>query len=60
VTCVSPLQRLTRVIADALATPDGAALQQLGEDVAADAGLVRAYEQQMRSDLQRRQGGSPQ
>jgi hypothetical protein len=52
------LQRLTRVIADALQTPDGAALQSLGDDVAADAALVRAYEEQMRRDLQRRQGGS--
>ena len=54
------LQRLTRVIADALQTPDGAALQRLGDDVAADAALVRAYEEQMRGDLQRRQGGSEQ
>ena len=57
------LQRLTRVIANALDTPDGPPLQaryssqiahctshltqRLGDDVAADAGLVRAYEEQV-------------
>lgn len=57
------LQRLTRVIANALDTPDGPPLQaryrsqiahctshltqRLADDVAADAGLVRAYEEQV-------------
>ncbi len=57
------LQRLTRVIANALDTPDGPPLQaryssqiahctshltqRLGDDVAADAGLVRAFEEQV-------------
>ncbi len=57
------LQRLTRVIANALDTRDGPLLQarrilqnakrtshltqSLGDDVAADAGLVRAYEEQV-------------
>jgi hypothetical protein len=57
------LQRLTRLIANALDTPDGPPLQarlilqnakctshltqSLGDDVSADAGLVRAYEEQV-------------
>jgi len=63
VTCDLLLQRLTRVIANALDTPDGPPLQaryssqiahctshltqRLADDVAADAGLVRAYEEQV-------------
>ena len=62
-TCDLLLQRLTRVIANALDTPDGPPLQaryssqiahctshltqRLGDDVAADAGLVRAFEEQV-------------